>query len=206
MGSSLDLTGQKFGRLTVDECAGSIKGKRYWYCNCECGNLALVITGDLRSGKTKSCGCLHDESARERKLKHGGCLNRREKGASAEFQAWMNIKGKELPMVPEWNDYQTFFRDVGWRPSEKHELTRYDINEPHGPKNTYWRHPDEINNRRNLGLADDLGFCIDGAELDTGSTPADGTREEVPGRTAGVNSEERDRIAATRKEFANVGG
>lgn len=62
MGSLRDLTGQKFGRLTVlhrDE--SKPKGKVYWVCQCECGNIKSVMSQNLIKGMTKSCGCLHKE-------------------------------------------------------------------------------------------------------------------------------------------------
>lgn len=56
----IDLTGQKFGMLTVTKRAGSIRNKSTWYCNCDCGTTDFVaISSDLKSGNTKSCGCLH---------------------------------------------------------------------------------------------------------------------------------------------------
>ena len=168
MGKALDLTGQQFGRLTVDEFAGTIgdtrdnNRKRYWYCTCECGIETLVSTGDLRSGKTKSCGCLHDEVARERKLVHGGCLNRRQQGASVEFTAWANMRNKD-PYPDNWNDFQQFFRDVGWRPDDTYKLSRYDLTQPHGPDNTYWRNPNEERAQRiNTDLGDELLIDLTG--------------------------------------------
>lgn len=63
-----DLTGKKFGRLTVikqTEDYISPKGKREarWLCECECGNKNKIVarTSDLKSKNTKSCGCLHKE-------------------------------------------------------------------------------------------------------------------------------------------------
>lgn len=47
-----DLTGQRFGKLTV---IGRENGD--WRCSCECGGSSLATGGNLRSGKTKSCGC-----------------------------------------------------------------------------------------------------------------------------------------------------
>ena len=55
----VDLTGEKFGRLTVQEWAGNGK----WKCLCECGNTVLVQTDNLKSGNTKSCGCYQKEQA-----------------------------------------------------------------------------------------------------------------------------------------------
>jgi len=56
-----DLTGQKFGKLTVMEfLPEGVEGKRgkYYRCICECGNEASVLPYNLISGHTKSCGCL----------------------------------------------------------------------------------------------------------------------------------------------------
>lgn len=53
----IDITGQKFAKLTVIERAGSDKwGCALWKCQCECGNLTIVRGSKLRRGETKSCG------------------------------------------------------------------------------------------------------------------------------------------------------
>lgn len=55
-----DLTAQRFGRLNVIERAGTASdGQASWLCKCDCGNVATVRGGRLRSGKTVSCGCYH---------------------------------------------------------------------------------------------------------------------------------------------------
>lgn len=53
-----DLTGQRFGRLTVTGYQGKTGGLHRWQCRCDCGRTALVGQTQLLSGKTKSCGCL----------------------------------------------------------------------------------------------------------------------------------------------------
>jgi len=57
-----DLTGQTFGRLTVLGCVPRqdrpVRRAVYWFCLCECGRKTTVQAGSLRSGNTKSCGCL----------------------------------------------------------------------------------------------------------------------------------------------------
>lgn len=55
---ALDLTGQKFGKLTAIRRADSRKGKTYWLCRCDCGNEKEIQTSHLRSGLIQSCGCL----------------------------------------------------------------------------------------------------------------------------------------------------
>lgn len=66
-----DVTGQKFGRLIAIEREKIISSGRYrivWLCQCDCGNDAIVEGSALRSGKTKSCGCLSAELSRARRL------------------------------------------------------------------------------------------------------------------------------------------
>jgi hypothetical protein len=56
----IDLTGQRFGKLVVLEVAFKDKYKIYqWKCICDCGNETIVSRDALKSGKTRSCGCLH---------------------------------------------------------------------------------------------------------------------------------------------------
>jgi|APSaa5957512622_1039677.scaffolds.fasta_scaffold03105_7 hypothetical protein len=59
MGKLIDLTGQKFGRLTVIKIAGKNKHRKIlWACKCDCGNEKVIVGSKLLSGHTKSCGCL----------------------------------------------------------------------------------------------------------------------------------------------------
>lgn len=53
-----DMTGQKFGKLTVIKEAGRSGRKIDWLCQCECGNQKIINGGSLRQGLTKSCGCI----------------------------------------------------------------------------------------------------------------------------------------------------
>lgn len=61
----IDLTGQRFGKLTVIKAAGTnIHKKRLWECVCDCGKHTTVTGSDLRNGHTKTCGCAwHKENA-----------------------------------------------------------------------------------------------------------------------------------------------
>lgn len=58
-----DLTGQKFGRLTVRELHGSEGGHASWTCDCECGKETQVRGTRLRSGRIVSCGCWRADPA-----------------------------------------------------------------------------------------------------------------------------------------------
>lgn len=72
-----DLTNQKFDRLLVikrieDYISTNNSGNRYvqWLCKCDCGNEVAVLGTSLRSGKTKSCGCLSRELVSQRSKKY----------------------------------------------------------------------------------------------------------------------------------------
>ena len=56
----IDLTGQRFGRLTVIERSNIKKDRTaaVWKCQCDCGNTKIIAGRSLRSGNTASCGCL----------------------------------------------------------------------------------------------------------------------------------------------------
>lgn len=52
-----------FGRLTVKRYLGRIKnGRKTWECQCKCGNIVSVTECHLKSGHTKSCGCLKKDN------------------------------------------------------------------------------------------------------------------------------------------------
>ena len=59
MSKFVDLTGRRFGRLTVIKRKKTDDTNRtYWICQCDCGNIKTVEAYALKIGRTKSCGCL----------------------------------------------------------------------------------------------------------------------------------------------------
>ena len=61
-----DLTGRKFGRLTVICRAKNKKNRVMWLCKCDCGNKIIADPNHLKSGHTTSCGCVQRESNKKR--------------------------------------------------------------------------------------------------------------------------------------------
>lgn len=93
-----DLTGIRFGRLTVQNQGeyfiSKNGGKKVgWVCICDCGNVVTKEHHSLLSGNTRSCGCLHKESARER-----GKLNKKYNtfDLSGEYGIGYTAKGEEF--------------------------------------------------------------------------------------------------------------
>ena len=61
-----DISGKTFNRLYVNRLAYVNKGRSYWLCRCQCGNEKIVAGNNLKSGQTKSCGCLSLQRKHER--------------------------------------------------------------------------------------------------------------------------------------------
>lgn len=71
---TLDLTGQKFGRLTAVSRVENSGGKPHWQCVCVCNQTKVVSTSNLRKGHVKSCGCLARNTAQQRRFNKPGRL------------------------------------------------------------------------------------------------------------------------------------
>lgn len=73
----IDLTGQRFGRLTVIRYDHSEHDGTHWLCKCDCGNEKFAAGYSLRSGNTKSCGCLNSDASRAKLVKEREALKAR---------------------------------------------------------------------------------------------------------------------------------
>lgn len=77
MGKRIDLTGQRFGRLTVIQYDHAEHDGAHWLCKCDCGTEKVIAGYLLRNGGTKSCGCLKSDESREKLAKARAALNAR---------------------------------------------------------------------------------------------------------------------------------
>lgn len=73
MSKLIDLTGQRFGRLTVLQKDNKriTKSGSYWICQCDCGNIKSIKSSSLRRGEIQSCGCLRNERTKQAKEQLG---------------------------------------------------------------------------------------------------------------------------------------
>ena len=121
----INIVGKKYNRLTVIARNG-YKYKKFpaWLCRCDCGNYVTLSGSALRSGHTKSCGCLQKEAA----TKHGLCKNpiyrvwagmmsrcgHRPGGAKKNLK---NYKDRGIKVCPEWHNVKNFIAwatENGW--------------------------------------------------------------------------------------------
>ena len=95
MSKCIDLTGQRFGNLTVIERAENYispsgQQKAQWLCRCTCENLVIVQSQSLIKGLTKSCGCLAKEITSKIKKKYNTY------DLSGEYGIGYTAKGEEF--------------------------------------------------------------------------------------------------------------
>ena len=110
MGKRIDLTGQRFGRLTVvslNEEVSKQKKKLHWNCKCECGNEVIVRGNSLRGGATTSCGCYNRDKARERLKERWQDEEFREMQSNKMIEQWKDKEFRKMQsnkMIEQWQD------------------------------------------------------------------------------------------------------
>ena len=113
MGKFIDLSGKKFGKLTVlnRDFTGKDSKRTYWLCECECGNKKVIGGDALKANLTKSCGCRQKEIGRENGLnnlkepKPYSTLFHRTKRSALKRNLSFNISLEEFKTLISQNCY-----------------------------------------------------------------------------------------------------
>lgn len=153
----IDLTGQRFGKLTVISVAENHGRRSAWHCKCDCGKEVDVITESLRSGNTKSCGCTHGENH--------GCADDRLYGVwramktrctNPNSKKYPSYGGRGISVCDEWLHSFTAFRD--WALTHGYDydapygactIDRIDVDGNYCPENCRWvDSKTQVRNRR----------------------------------------------------------
>lgn len=151
MPKALDITGEKYNKLTAVEYSHTKGKERIWKFLCDCGNECFTAIGKVRFGTTRSCGCLKKEALLERNTSHG-------MRHTPEYEAWRGakrrVKGKDskrrnyvensITMQQDWfDDFMAFYNYIGPKPSPEYSLGRIDNFKGYEEGNVRWETPEE---------------------------------------------------------------
>lgn len=165
------MEGHKFGRLYIN----TYLGNNMYACQCVCGNTIRVKGYNIRSGNTRSCGCLRREVSRStvtsRCKTHG-------KSRTPEYRSWSNMLrrcydsrcdqysnygGRGISVCERWrHNFQNFLNDLGERPANT-SLDRIDVNGQYELSNCRWAsiNTQAINKRKHIVTAARLQELLD---------------------------------------------
>jgi len=158
---ALQLTGERFGRLMVVERLPSNTSGSLWRCICDCGAPSFVRGCNLKSGKTKSCGCLNKELIRAQGFKnrrHGMSHTPEHRSWAAMMTRCFDTGSKDYPrwggqgitVCERWRTFENFYADMGDRPNGT-SIDRWP-NQSGGyePGNCRWATPKEQTRNRSV--------------------------------------------------------
>lgn len=148
-----DLSGQKFGKLTIISYHGIINRKSHWNCICDCGITCVKNGNSLKFGHIKSCGCLrgaHGESNKNKTKEYSSWLHAKGRCTNHKNKNWPDYGGRGIKFHKPWAaSYKLFLEYVGRSPSATHSLDRINNNGNYEPGNVRWATPKEqANNQR----------------------------------------------------------
>lgn len=154
--------GSIFGRWKVVSVPVLSQDNKHWMvmCRCECGTERTTRATRLRSGTSKSCGCLRADL----KTTHGMTATAVRKESreywvwnmvvqrctNPKVKNWMDYGGRGITVCAEWLKFEAFYADMGPRPSNKHSIERTNNELGYNKDNCAWVTRDvQAKNKRN---------------------------------------------------------
>lgn len=161
MANITGLCGKRVGSLTVLENNSADGSSALWKCQCDCGNIVVVIGHQLTMKRRRSCGCRR-RASHMGNYKHGLVY-------LPEYRVWQSAKdrilnpkckqyedygGRGLLFEKDWLDFETFYKEIGPRPFKRYTLERRNNDLGYVRGNVVWesRENQAINKRNNIWL------------------------------------------------------
>lgn len=149
-----DLTGKRFGKLTVVKYSHSDHNqKARWLCKCDCGKEITTTTGSLNIGDAMSCGCTrkkrYTKFYRKTHTAWRDMIDRCYNPDNAYYHAY---GGRGIKVCDRWQTFEHFYDDMGEPASKELSLDKIDNNADYSPNNCRWTDvkTQSRNTRRNI--------------------------------------------------------
>lgn len=165
MSKQIDIAGKRYGLLVpLYRVENDKYGRSAWMCKCDCGTKKVISANDMRSGKTRSCGCLEKynrsifgtRSKRTHQMKNTRIYHIWQGAKNRVFNQndkhWPDYGGRGITMCKEWATSFECFRDWAFANGYSENLTidRIDVNGDYCPENCRWvTKADQQRNKRN---------------------------------------------------------